>query len=58
MSKFSSMSKFVIREDEYIELAIEDIKSSSLYGIGYVENENEINLIFKINNQVFYFIIL
>ena len=58
MSKFSSMSKFVIREDEYIELAIEDIKSSSLYGIGYVENENEINLIFKTNNQVFYFIIL
>jgi hypothetical protein len=52
------MSKFVIPEDEYDELADYDIKPSSLYGIGYVENENRINLIFKINNQVFYFIIL
>ena len=52
------MSKFVIPEYEYAELVDYDIKPSPLYGIGYVENENRINLIFKINNQVFYFIIL
>jgi hypothetical protein len=52
------MLNFVIPEDEYEELADNDIKLSSSYGIEYVENENESNLIFKINNQVFSFIIL
>ena len=51
------MLNSLIPEDEYDELEDNDIKSS-LYGIEYVENENGINLIFKINNQVFSFIIL
>ena len=52
------MSNFVIPKDEYEELVDNDIKLSSSYGIEYVENENGSNLIFKINNQVFSFIIL
>ena len=52
------MLNFVIPEDKYHELADNDIKPSSLYGIEYGENEHGINLIFKINNQVFSFIIL
>ena len=52
------MLNSVIPEDEYDKLADNDIKPSSLYGNEYVENKNGINLIFKINNQVFSFIIL